>query len=90
MTGRGLVGRRSARLILVVTLLLDGLVVALFLSQPSGIGPMFAPPPSGPSVGVVVSAVGVALHLVGLAWMVRIIRADPEEHASWWRVVRGR
>ena len=89
MTGRGLVGRRTAKALLIVTLVLDGLAAALLLSRPNDMGPMFAGPPE-PAFGLLIVAAGVVLNLIGLVWMVRIIRADPEAHASSWRATRGR
>lgn len=76
---------------LVVVLALDGILALLFASAPSGMGPMSFDSPSliGLPLGLLIAAIGSAIHLVGLAWMVRIIRADPEAHASWWRFDRS-
>ena len=89
MTGRGLEGRRFARALIVGALVFDGIVAVVLLSQPQGIGPTFAVPPS-PSIADLCLAIGLILNVLGLAWMVRILRADPEAHPSWWRAVRGR
>ena len=32
-----------------------------------------------------VAWVGIGIYLLGFAWMVRIYRADPEAHMSFWR-----
>jgi hypothetical protein len=93
MTGRGVRGRQQARLLLGAILALDAFLVAvLFVAMPNTMHPMFEAPPLmlGLPLGSLIVAIGIALHLGGLAWMVRILRADPEGHASWWRSVRSR
>jgi hypothetical protein len=89
MDGRGLVGRRRAQLIFALAVGLDALAAFLFLAAPSGTGPMFDAPPAFP-VRPILAAAGVALNVLGLVWMARIVRADPEAHRSWWRAARGR
>jgi hypothetical protein len=92
MTGRGLRGREQAQLLLGAVLVLDGvLAFLLIVAPPNMMGPMFETPPSafGLPLGSVIAAIGIALHLGGLAWMVRILRADPEAHSSWWRFDRS-
>ena len=88
VTGRGLRGRRMAWLILAAALVLDALVVLLFASAPStmGGGGWFREPPR---FVWLIPAFGIALNLAGLAWMIRIVRADPERHASFWRSKRS-
>jgi hypothetical protein len=90
VTGRGLRGRQKARGLLFAVVAIDVLVVLLFAAAPTGIGPMFEAPPSlvGLPLGSLIVAIGMALHLGGLAWMVRILRADPEAHPSWFRIDR--
>jgi Flp pilus assembly protein TadB len=88
MTGRGLHGRRLARLILFVAIALDILLVLLFVSQPNYMSPMSSEPPS--RLVLLIPAFGIALNLAGLAWMIRIVRADPEAGASSWRAFRRR
>ena len=92
MTGGGLWGRRAARGLLFAVVAIDVLVVLLFATAPHGIGPMFEAPPLafGLPLGSLIVAIGIALHLGGLGWMVRILRADPEGHASSWRSIRSR
>ena len=82
-------GRQIARTLLVGALILDGMAAFILLNGPNTIGPMFVEPPSASSVLRLVPAVGFVVNLVGLAWMVRILRADPEAHPSWWRAVRS-
>jgi hypothetical protein len=91
MTDRGLRGRELAQMILVVTLAIDALVALLFIATPHCMCPMFNEPPSliGLPLGSVIAAIGIALHLGGLAWMVRILRADPEGRPASWRFLRG-
>lgn len=87
MTGRGLVGRRQARLMLFGAIVLDAFVGFVIVGQPpSMIGPMFAPPPSA----LIIPAVGILMNIAGLAWMVRILRADPEGGPPAWRALRDR
>jgi hypothetical protein len=66
---------------------IDVLVVLLFAAAPHGMGPMFEAPPLalGLPLGSLIVAIGIALHLGGLVWMVRIYRADPERHVSSFR-----
>jgi hypothetical protein len=88
MTGRGLNGRRHAQRILLTAIALDVLLALLFLLQPYAIGPMSVPPdvPLGP----ITLGLGGVLNLVGLAWMVRILRANPEGGRPSWRAFRHR
>jgi hypothetical protein len=88
MTGRGLRGRHIARLMLAAALALDAMVVVLFASAPQGMGGggWF---PEPPRFAWLIPAFGLGLHVVGLAWMIRIIRANPERHASFWRSHRA-
>ena len=86
MTGRGLRGRLAAQRILLAAILLDALAVLLFASAPNMIGPMMSEPPR---FMWLIPAFGIALNLVGLAWMIRIVRADPERHPSFWRSKRS-
>jgi hypothetical protein len=92
MTGRGLRGRRLAGLMLVSVLAIDAFVALLFIATPNCMCPMYIEPPPlllGLSLGSLLLVIGIALHLGGLAWMVRLLRADPEGHRSWWRFDRS-
>jgi hypothetical protein len=87
-TGRGLRGWRLARLILAGTIALDAVVVLLVASAPNTMGGgVWFPEP--PRFGWLIPAFGLALHLAGLAWMIRIVRADPERHPSFFRSSRS-
>jgi hypothetical protein len=83
VTGRGLRGRRLARLMLVAVLATDALVALLFIATPNCMCPLYIEPP--PFSQWLVPAIGVGAQAIGLAWMIRIYRADPEGHRSWWR-----
>ena len=84
MTGRGLRGRRMARFMFVLAIVPAVLTAALFMTAPNTIGPLFVEPPD-PLIPSVIVGAGVLAYVVGLAWMVRIYRADPEAHKSFWR-----
>lgn len=86
MTGRGIAGRRRARLVLIAALALDALVAFLFVSAPGTMGPLRVEPPS--PLEWVLLPFGVLLNIAGLAWMVWILRADPEGGPSAWRAIR--
>ena len=87
MTGRGLRGRRIARLMLVVAIGLDASVAVLFLNVPHTIGPMQFGPPS--VMEWLIPAAGVIANVIGLAWMVRIYRASSAVSVSLWRFHRS-
>ena len=72
---------------LTAVFLLVGLEAFLFIAQPNYIGPMTMEPP--PMLTWLIPAIGVAVQVIGLAWMIRIYRADPEGHRSWWRFDRS-
>ncbi len=59
---------------------------AFFLMPQPNIGPMFVEPP-GSWVGLIPAA-GFVVQALGLAWMIRIYRSDPEAHPSHWRFDR--
>jgi hypothetical protein len=86
MTGRGLRGRRLARLELAAVFAVDALVVLLFVSAPNFMRPMFGTPPEW---AWLIPAIGIAWHLVGLGLMIRLYPADPEGHRSSWRFDRS-
>lgn len=88
MSGRGLQGRRFARFLLVAAFLVVGFEAFLFIAQPIDIGPLTAEPPST-WTRVIPEMIGGAAQVIGLAWMIRIYRADPEAHRSWFRFSRS-
>jgi hypothetical protein len=89
MTGRGLNGRRQARRILLTAIALDVLLALLFLMQPHTMFDSTSAPPDVPLEPITL-APGIILNLVGLAWMVRILRANPEGGRPSWRAFRHR
>ena len=86
MTGRGLRGRRAARLMLIAVVALDAVLALLVATAPNTIGPMLEQ--SSP-LEWFVPALGIALNVGGLVWMVWIVRADPEASPSAWRSTRS-
>ena len=83
MTGRGLRGRRLARLMFVIAIVPAVLLGLLFISAPNyshGMDPV----DPGPLPTIVLGA-GIFAYLFGLAVMIRIYRADPEAGPSRWR-----
>lgn len=53
----------------------------LFIAAPNSMGGGNDPGP----IQWLVPAIGIAGLIVGLVWMVRILRADPEPGAKFWR-----
>ncbi len=87
MTGSGLRARRQARLILFTACFVVAFEALLFIAAPgSCMCPMISEPP--PLVPWLIPAIGVGAQALGLAWMIRIYRVDPEAHASHWRFER--
>lgn len=85
MTGLGLRGRRLARLALFAAFGLVALEAAFFIAQPDNIGPMVAEGTTA-AIGWVL-VFGAAGQAIGLGWMIRIYRADPEGRRSWFRSI---
>jgi Flp pilus assembly protein TadB len=75
-------GRRLARAMFAVGLIPLGLAAFFFIAAPNFTSATFAGP--GP-IGLIVPAIGVLGTVIGLVWMVRILRADPEPDARSWR-----
>jgi hypothetical protein len=74
-------GRASARSLFAAVLMLLAFAAFLFLSPPNTIGPYFEPG----LIDWIAPGIGIVGILVGLAWMIRIIRANPEPDSSAWR-----
>ena len=78
-------GRHLARQIFGATLLLLLLAGFVFVAAPNFSTVRFYDP--GP-IAVVVPATGILGLIVGLAWMIRILRSDPDPDAKAWRYRR--
>jgi protein-S-isoprenylcysteine O-methyltransferase Ste14 len=74
-------GRASARSLFTAVLIFLAFAAFLFLSPPNHTGGFFEPS----LIEWIAPGLGILGILVGLAWMVRIIRADPEPDSSAWR-----
>jgi hypothetical protein len=75
-------GREIARGLVIAVLVLLASVAILFLNIPNTMGgPSFEPN----LTEWILPGLGVLGILVGLAWMWRILRADPEPDSSAWR-----
>jgi len=83
MTGRGLRGREIARLMIVMAIVVPVMLGVIVVSPPAMIGPLYSED-LNPLVAIVVGG-GILGYLIGLAAMIRICRADPEAHDSFWR-----
>jgi hypothetical protein len=78
---RALRGRRLARLMFAVAVVTVAVYAFLFVAAPNFTDGFYNPGP----IGLLVPAIGVAALAVGLGWMIRILRADPEPDAKSWR-----
>jgi hypothetical protein len=75
-------GREIARGLVTAVLVVLAFVTLLFLNLPNTMGgPSFEPS----LTEWIMPGLGVLGIVVGLAWMVRILRADPEPDSSAWR-----
>ncbi len=74
-------GRASARSLFAVVIVLVTFVAFLFLSLPNMIRGYFEPG----LIVLIAPGLGILGVMVGLAWMIRILRADPEPDSSSWR-----
>lgn len=74
--------RRMARALLAVTLALPFIALVGVAMQPGGPSPMFD---ARPWYAHVLPWVGATAYVVGLGWMIRIYRADPEPDEPTWR-----
>jgi protein-S-isoprenylcysteine O-methyltransferase Ste14 len=79
-------GREIARGLVTAVLVLLAFVACLFLSMPNTMGGGFFEPSL---TEWILPGLGVLGILLGLAWMVRIFRADPEPDSSAWRYREG-
>jgi hypothetical protein len=85
---RGQRGRVVGRAMIVLAIMVIGLTAFLLLSAPGTMGgPMYSNPPGiGPiALGVLSTLIGIGGSVIGLVWMIRIHRADPEPDQHAWR-----
>jgi hypothetical protein len=85
---RGQRGRATGRAMIALAIVAIGVTVLMLISAPGTMGgTMYDTPPSlGPiPVGVLLALIGVVGPIVGLVWMIRIHRADPEPDQHAWR-----
>jgi hypothetical protein len=68
-------GRRIARQLFALAVALLGILAYVFMNQPNTIGGMYVEPGLAEWIWPALSILGI---LVGLAWMVRILRAHRE------------
>jgi hypothetical protein len=77
-------GRRLARAMFAAALMALAIPAFFFIAAPNGPTAMYLQEP--PALHAAIPFVGVAGIVIGLVWMVRIFRADPEpENAKGWR-----
>jgi hypothetical protein len=74
-------GRESARGLFGAVLLLLAFVAFLFLSLPNTFGGPYEPG----LIAWIAPGLGILGILAGLAWMIWILRADPEPDSAAWR-----
>jgi hypothetical protein len=79
LTGRGLRGRRLARFMFVPAIVPAAFVAFLLFASPNY---MYEQPSPLDSL---IAWLAILMYVVGLAALIRIYRADPEAHKSFWR-----
>ncbi len=77
-------GRRIGRVLIAVAVGLIVVTGSLWIVAPRGPSPMFLPGWID-FANLALSAVGITGIVVGLAWMIRIHRANPEPDQRAWR-----
>jgi len=76
-------GRRVARHLFAIPIFFAVSLALLYVGQPTYIVPMYDPVSDWTSK--VVTGVAVLLFVIGLAWMVRILRSHHEPESGAWR-----
>jgi nitrate reductase gamma subunit len=84
---RALRGRLLARNLFALGVFAIFLVFFLFVAAPNGPSAMTIHPVPI-TAAVAVPALGIAGLIVGLVWMIRILRTDPDPDAKAWRYRR--
>jgi hypothetical protein len=77
---RARLGRKVARLLFAVPVFLVAFLVFIYLNQPSF---MYEAPPN--PLSAILLGVAVMIFVIGLAWMVRILRSHAEPDSGAWR-----
>jgi hypothetical protein len=77
-------GRRAGRDLIVAVVMAIGLAVFLTIAAPNSMGRN----PVEPGAVYCLPLLGVLGIVIGLAWMIRIHRADPEPDPGSWRYRR--
>jgi hypothetical protein len=80
MTGRGRRGRQVARRLIVLAVLPGLAMLLAWIAQPGFMYVM-----SVPWFVPYIPFIGFVMYFLGLGWMVRIYRADPEPDRRSWR-----
>jgi hypothetical protein len=78
-------GRRLARLIFAVAVIPLVVVAFFFVAAPNGPQGLYLEEPQPHALAVAAPVIAILGIVIGLVWMVRILRADPEPDAKSWR-----
>ena len=77
--------RRMARALLIAAIAMPAVVGVWWILQPFVMDMMSGVPSEPPWYEVALPWAGAAGYLIGLGWMIRIYRADPEPDEPTWR-----
>jgi hypothetical protein len=81
-------GRRVARALFAEAVFMIGFLAFILVMGPNTIDPMMRPSGLVTAMGIIVPGAGAIGLLIGLAWMWRILRANPEPDSRSWRYRR--
>jgi hypothetical protein len=73
------------RLLIGVAVVADLVVGLALIAAPRSIARLALDAPSPSVLVLTIAVIAVIANGVGLAWMIRIHRADPEQRSSGWR-----
>jgi Flp pilus assembly protein TadB len=76
-------GRRTARHLFAIPIFFATSLVLLYVGQPNYIGGMYDA--GSDRMSKIVFGAAVLIYLIGLAWMVRILRSHHEPETGAWR-----
>lgn len=74
-----------ARALLIAAIAMPAVVGVWWILEPFVMGAMSGNPSEPPWYEVALPWAGAAGYLIGLGWMIRIYRADPEPDEPTWR-----